>query len=164
MSRYFGIYKTVILIAAALVALAPKGNAQNQAVWSIDPTTLSCSRYSLDLGYANLPACRENKISYLDSITFYVTASCKSCANTYEPLPSLKLGPVNIGLKNGPCNAGVAWSLSGGVQGSGTSSAYVYGSFYAQSTIGFVRLLGEENCDGIPDYTGDPANSNPGCT
>ena len=51
MSRYFGIYKTVLLIAVALVALAPKGNAQDQSVWSIDPTTLSCTRYSLDLGF-----------------------------------------------------------------------------------------------------------------
>ena len=164
MRRYLGVYKTVLLIVIALVDLAPKGNAQNQAVWSIDPTTLSCSRYSLDLGFASLPACRENKTSYLDSIHFYVKASCKSCADTYEPLPSLNLGPVNIGLQNGSCNSGVAWSVSGGVLGpSGTSSGYVYGSFYAQSSIGFVRLYGTEDCSGIPVYEQNgPAN--PGCT
>jgi hypothetical protein len=127
------------------------GNAQAQ--YTLSPGSLSCTRYSLALGFATLPACYESKAETLDRVNFYVSAYCVACAGGYETLPNITL-TLNIGQQNGPCTNPVAWQLSGGTAGSG-SAAYIYGNLQAQSDVAFARISGSEDCNGVPAYSGD---------
>ena len=132
-----------------LAASCPRLMAQP---WTLVPSSLSCTRSSLDLGFATLPACWETKISFLDRVVFWVSARYESPCGS-ESLPSITL-IQNIGLNNGPCTKGVGWNLQGAVAGAG-STAYVYGIFSAQSIIAQATIRGSMDCNGVPFYDGD---------
>ena len=133
-----------------LFALSPSAQAQS----SVDSSTLSCTRSSVALGFATLPSCYESKQETSDRINFWVSAYCKDSCGVKSNNPITIQLTINIGQQNGPCANPVAWQLSGGIAGSGTS-AYIYGTLQAQSDMVFARISGSEDCNGIPTYTGD---------
>lgn len=140
----------IVLVALTLViALCASANAQTYG--PLAPATLSCTRSSLSLGFATLPACSESKGDALDRLNYWVSAYCEACsANTLITAPTLVL---NIGLQNGACPSAVLWSFNGGVLGSG-ASAYIFGTLTATSTKARGTIATSEDCNGVPTATG----------
>jgi hypothetical protein len=136
------------LAVAAAGVLCPRANAQMTML----PGSLSCTLSSIATGDYVLPNCFKNGISYLDSITLYVSAICQSCTGA-EVTPQVQL-TQDIGLASSGCPSGVAWQASGGMQTGGATGAYVYANFSAQSAKAFARLSGSEDCNLVPIYSG----------
>jgi hypothetical protein len=138
------------------------------AQWTMDPNSLSCTRQSINLGNAPLPACTESKIAFLDQFTYYASALCyqtqMACsANGQQELPQIQL-TVNVGLANGPCTNGVNLAFNGGVQAGGQTGSYVWGNLSATSSVAYALLQGSEDCNLIPVYTGTPSGTRLQCT
>jgi hypothetical protein len=132
------------------VVLCPIASAQKYG--TLAPSTLSCTRSSIALGNATLPACSETKAEELDSVTYYMSAYCVSCTapETLIAAPALIL---HIGLQNGACPSPVAFSFTGQVYSYG-SGAYIGGTLTAQSTKASGRIVSTIDCNGVPTITG----------
>lgn len=152
-----------LLKAALLIVFVGSvlcSNSSAQTYGTLSPSTLSCTRSSIALGNAVLPACIENKAEVFDSLGYYVSAYCVACngTETLIEMPAIKL---NIGQQNGPCPSVVTWNFTGGVFGSG-SSAYIGGTLTAQSATSWARIAASADCNGGTTQTG-PNNSRLGC-
>ncbi len=142
--------RSIRLVVCALFILAGTCSRLVAQPWTLIPSSLACTIQS-GFNVTKLPACTKSALAFHDYLLFSVLAACESpCAQINLPAITLE---QDIG-RNGVCQKGVAWTVNGGVSGVG-SSAYVWGTFGALSTIDEALVRGSESCDGVPFYDGD---------
>ncbi len=132
MRSRFGIFVFMLASVLAVHLLALPANAQGTSNVGgvLTDGSLSCTYSTLVSGLGGpLPSCMQNGISTLDSVTFWVSATCTLATCPQLSLALIQINPpqANIGLSNGPCSNGVAWQLSGGAASYGSATEYIYG-------------------------------------
>jgi hypothetical protein len=154
----------LLATTAGLATLPAIARAQTTIV--LDPTSLSCTRDSIDLGISSLPVglnaagdpqCSETRYSAFDEITYYASVNCVVCGPGTDFTIAIARLQVQIGLNNGPCPVPVQVYFQGAAYPpSGLSPAYVGGSLITTGAGGKLSLYSSVDCtDPTPTYSGN---------
>lgn len=152
--KYFHKHAIKSLYRAVFAALLLCAGANAQKYGTLMPSTLECSRTSLALGIIGLPACGESLFETLDDVQYDINAVCDKCSvETYIFITPIHL---RVGLTNGPCTVGVAWTYKGGAYpAAGINLPYIGGALSARSSVAWAKLYSSVDCNDVPFVTGD---------